>query len=899
MHQKEGINWLAITLSLFIVLLVTSPIRTIDSTDQYSVDSITSWKSNSVISYTDHSPIAIDGDDNFNDTAQLEGWSGNGTVSNPFIIEYLRIHVGGTSTSRISISNTRFHFVIRNCNLADATTSNAAGVYLYNVTNGEISNNICFNNVYGVDIKYSQHCLIFNNTCVGNYAGISLTISSSSNDVFRNNCTSNTFGVFISTSTLNLIEDNTCTSNTNYGIYLNTAASNTVIDNTCSDNNFDIHLTESESNNITQNFCSGGSQRGIVVALSLYNRIENNTCMGNDEGIYIGPVATDNDVINNTVKSNIEYGIHLLTSSNNSLINNTCWNNTDWGIYLDQSDYNNLTSNRCSNSTYDIYLTSADYNRLNKNRVFFGGYGLHLTASSTFNSISDNEFYSNINYGLELTISDSNDITYNNFHNNMEGIFTITSSSNNIQWNIFVDNPYSIDENGIASNVEYNYYSDYTGTDADGNGIGDTLHNLWGNTDPYPLMYLPTPPSWNEMPENQFVTDLDIMFYHLNVTCPSPLSWSISNPHDFAVYDNGTIRSKDTLAIGEYGLIVNVTSIYNYSLVEEFTVFVQPWDMDPPSWVIEPEDQFVEFGSHLDYSLDVTDDSGISHWWVNTTDFAINDNGEIRSVVPLVIGIYGLEISVNDTYDNILSAIISVTVEDTTPPNWLTPPENKIVGFGYTFSYDLDADDLSGISQWWINSSVFTIDSNGLIENNTILPVGVYWIQVFVNDTIGNRLNATISVSVYDTILPTWNDLELVHTFAYNESVEISIDASDDQGINFYWLDNTENFTLDGSTIRNNTILPSGEYTIRVRAYDYENNFCEANLTIVIEDEPVPTSSITSQTTTTSVDTTTTSPPTNTTVTTEDGLDPMIIIAIGGGAIFFLLIVCIILRKKS
>jgi hypothetical protein len=45
----------------------------------------------SVLTYTDHEAISINGDTDFNTTAQVEGWSGNGTKGNPFIISGLRI----------------------------------------------------------------------------------------------------------------------------------------------------------------------------------------------------------------------------------------------------------------------------------------------------------------------------------------------------------------------------------------------------------------------------------------------------------------------------------------------------------------------------------------------------------------------------------------------------------------------------------------------------------------------------------------------------------------------------------------------------------------------------------------------------------------------------------------
>jgi len=69
-----------------------------------------------LIAYTPHDPIAIDGDGNFTDTALAEGWAGDGSSQNPYIIEGLEIK-GPDSWACISIANTIMNFTIQDCNL--------------------------------------------------------------------------------------------------------------------------------------------------------------------------------------------------------------------------------------------------------------------------------------------------------------------------------------------------------------------------------------------------------------------------------------------------------------------------------------------------------------------------------------------------------------------------------------------------------------------------------------------------------------------------------------------------------------------------------------------------------------------------------------------------------------
>lgn len=49
------------------------------------------------LEYIEHSPISINGNAEFNATAASEGWLGNGTSSNPYVIDGLNIT--GPSTS--------------------------------------------------------------------------------------------------------------------------------------------------------------------------------------------------------------------------------------------------------------------------------------------------------------------------------------------------------------------------------------------------------------------------------------------------------------------------------------------------------------------------------------------------------------------------------------------------------------------------------------------------------------------------------------------------------------------------------------------------------------------------------------------------------------------------------
>jgi parallel beta-helix repeat protein len=228
---------------------------------------------------TPHGNITIDGDANFSDTALLEGWPGDGSHEDPFIIDGLDIDLGGGVGHCIGISNTRVNFTISNCTLTGAIlywapesmdfgTDEGSGILLNNVTNGELVDNNCNNNTKGIYLYRSDFNTVANNTCSNNGAGIHLR-GGYSNTIANNTCSNNGAGIFLWGSDSNTIANNTCNNN-EVGIRLWTSDSNTVANNTCSNNGAGIRLWRSDSNTITNNTCNNNE-----VDISLNESVSN------------------------------------------------------------------------------------------------------------------------------------------------------------------------------------------------------------------------------------------------------------------------------------------------------------------------------------------------------------------------------------------------------------------------------------------------------------------------------------------------------------------------------------------------------------------------------------------------------------------------------------------------
>ncbi len=157
------------------------------------------------------------------------------------------------------------------------------------------------------------------------------------------------------------------------------------------------------------------------------------------------------------------------TISNNNIINNLRMN----GIFLDGASYNIISGNLIENNRYHgIRVDYASHNLiLNNVLVNNRGYGIYLYEVQD-TTIVGNTVQQSFFDGLMLSGSCINNIIY---HNN------------------FIDNPgnaYDTTGNLWDNGSSGNYWSDYSGSDSDGDGIGDIPYLIPGNVsqDRFPLM---------------------------------------------------------------------------------------------------------------------------------------------------------------------------------------------------------------------------------------------------------------------------------------------------------------------------------------------------------------------------------------------------------------------------
>ncbi len=227
-------------------------------------------------------------------------------------------------------------------------------------------------------------------------------------------------------------------------------------------------------NTILGNTNVAPSKRGNGIHLwkTKGNLIADNTVVATRDGIYFS-YADNNSVLSNRIERT-RFGIHYMYSNRNRLIENVLTANAVGAAVMFARDCE-ITRNRAiQNRRHGILLKQVERSSFLNNAVSGQNRGFFIQQASqnrfAGNLIADNDI------GLYLSNgSEQNVFTGNAFIHNTDQIW---QPQDEIELGRLASNRFSENHRG-------NFWSDYTGTDANGDGTGDTPYH---ETDLYGYM---------------------------------------------------------------------------------------------------------------------------------------------------------------------------------------------------------------------------------------------------------------------------------------------------------------------------------------------------------------------------------------------------------------------------
>lgn len=307
-------------------------------------------------------------------------------------------------------------------------------------------------------------------------------------------------------------------------------------------------------------------------------------------------------------------------------------------------------------------------------------------------------------------------------------------------------------------------------------------------------------PEWIDLPIYLEVEFGELLEYDINATDNVQIDqYWINDTIMFKISSDGILGSNHDLDLGTFWLEIYVNDSSGNTVSSIIQIIVI--DTIAPEWINLLTEIKLGYGTSLYMNLSAFDIGGIDQYWLNDSQvFEINNEGNLTNKTELELGVYWLEILINDTSNNINSIILTIIVVDLSAPTWINVQNNHTINYGDSFRYNIDAIDNCGIDEFWINdTSFFQINSYGLISNITQLQADKYWLRVFVNDTSGNMIFVDLSIQVMpelDDQSPTWIEQPQNLLFNENENILHDVNATDDKGIDQYWLNDTINFLI-------------------------------------------------------------------------------------------------------
>jgi len=690
--------------------------------------------------HSPHSRISISSDGDFALQAASEGWAGNGTESDPYIIEG---YIISSDQSCIRITGTYVHFVIRDCILETISGGWDFGISLSHAHDGVVDSCLIRGKYIGIAAWTVYDCTFVNNTIYD--TDIALNIDSCRNCTVDGNtligCSPMVYG-----------------HNTNY--WQHTFSSNTVdgrpfgwfwnATDTVIDGNLYGAITLAECTNVT---VLGGAYSNVTVGLqmgyctdcSLRNSIIHDALYG------VTTTFSDSITIdNNTIYDCVKLGIHINVTHNSVVSNNIVHDCAYTGINLMEPGNCVVVNNTIYRNGDGIDAAGPEGCLIDNNTIMFNGHGFRTFAAFNCN-IAYNKIYGNSEYGIFLEWSCQDMGLYGN----RLGWNTVNArddDNTDIYW-----------DNGVSFG---NSWSDYGGSGS------YAIPGITGSIDNYPSVLTDSTAPSIDAPADTA--------YALGST-GNTIAWHASDvfPGYYEILRNGSFytwgwwnASSETIAVNVDGLSsdahefkITVSDIAGNNGTDYVLVTVAP-DTTPPT-INSPSDISFELGE-TGYEItwngfdlnpqayEIFLNETFLYWrpWNSSSESMVVD------LDGLSIGAHNYTINAVAIGGNVTDSVIVTVTSDATPPTIDNPND---------VTYEVNA--LGYIITWNphdFNPSYYAIYRNGtllyarswnstaetLVVNVDGLDIGAYNYTALVSDSTFNVTDAVLVIVTPDTTPP-------------------------------------------------------------------------------------------------------------------------------------------------
>lgn len=459
-------------------------------------------------------PILIRSDLDF--TGENGVIAGSGTPEDPYIIAGWTITASKDIPYGIYVENTTKPFVIRGCTVIGAQDPKGAAIALVNAQNGVVEDCLIRDSLNGIVIQASQNLVLRDNFFA--VSGLGLQVLGTSlqhyNHVIEATNSVNGKPVYYFVG----LSDTTLT-DLDAGHITLVGAKNVVLQGAKIDQTDGINVVFSENvrieavdisrprgNGITvlsspatvirdSPRIANSKNAGIAVILSDGVRVENCGIYANLVGIYVN--ASDHFIAENNAFAAGPIGVQVTGSSREPVIKKSLFYQNSYGVQIDSAL--GPVVQACSFWQGDVAVfldRDTKYAQVSQNSMVAYGYGVSNFGSQgiiELNQITRANIGIIFEEAYQEAFPTGNIVRHNLIYRSNDGFYfghesRETQIYENLVWNC---QRWARDfgQNLWAPYGRGNWYSNYQGTDANGDGVGDSPVNFTGGgADPAPLM---------------------------------------------------------------------------------------------------------------------------------------------------------------------------------------------------------------------------------------------------------------------------------------------------------------------------------------------------------------------------------------------------------------------------